>query len=271
MFNLLINNALTAKKAGSTLREKFDIFNRLNFIVVKNKLHKKQDECILEIPNFRVAGFDYDSLNFLYREIFLSKEYYFVPTGTAPVIVDCGANIGMSVLYFKNLFPKASILAFEANPRVFPLLQKNIERNHLTQVELHNIALYDHETTLSFFVGDETKTVLGSIRKERGGEIELKVNAAKLSNYIKNYKKIDLIKIDVEGAEWQIIRDLDVSGTLKLSDQYIIEFHHNINDEPSNLSAFLKFFESNGFNYNLKSNFEGLKGFQDMLIHCYKK
>src|SRR5262245_45483539 len=64
-----------------------------------------------------VAGFRIDYLNqshalFLLHEIFVNAEYEFSSANVCPRIVDCGANIGMSVLFFKALYPDAEILAF---------------------------------------------------------------------------------------------------------------------------------------------------------------
>jgi FkbM family methyltransferase len=43
-----------------------------------------------------------------------------------PVIIDCGGNIGLSVLYFKYLFPNSVITVFEPSPPVFEILKENI-------------------------------------------------------------------------------------------------------------------------------------------------
>ena len=53
-----------------------------------------------------------------YREIFIQELYRFETSNPAPVIIDCGANCGLSVVYFKQLFPAAKIVAVEADPIV---------------------------------------------------------------------------------------------------------------------------------------------------------
>src|SRR5215203_998957 len=57
-----------------------------------------------------------------YSEIFKRGIYRFETQSDSPVIIDCGANIGLSVIYFKRLFPAARIIAFEADPSVFDVL-----------------------------------------------------------------------------------------------------------------------------------------------------
>ena len=82
-------------------------------------------------------------------------------------------------------------------------------------------------------------------------------------------KTFDLAKIDVEGAEFQIVDDLKDSKTIQNIDQFIVEYHHNMN-EKAFLSKFLESFESCGFGYNIKTTFFDLRTFQDISISFYK-
>lgn len=100
---------------------------------------------------FDVRHFDRHVTGFLYREIFVRQNYYFTANDDRPVILDCGANVGMASLYFKWLYPKAQIKAFEPDPATFQLLQQNMSRNRL-DVETHNCALWDEDIELEFFV-----------------------------------------------------------------------------------------------------------------------
>lgn len=240
---------------------------RLSF---KSAVFKRNNQKVSEhFLKYTFWGYDYPSIDFLFREVFFGNEYYFEPATKQPQIIDCGANIGMSVLYFKKMFPSAKIKAFEANPYAFKLLEENMRANNFEDVELHNIALYDKETEISFFIGDFKGSVVGSVNKGRGGNNELKVKAEKLSKYLEKMESVDLIKMDVEGAEESIILDLFDSATINKAREYIIEYHHNINDN-STLSAFLQKFELNGFRYKIKASFQNTSYFQDVLIHFYK-
>ena len=270
MIRRLINNLRIAKNFKGTSAEKretFAILNRLH-----HGLSKKQPAPVTEsFFGYKVQGFDYDTLAVLFSEIFVADVYHFETTNPQPLIIDCGANLGMSLIYFKKKYPAAHIHAFEANPVVFNLLKTNVEQNHLSHITLHNLALYDEEKEISFFMNDNTKTLVGSVLKERGGANEMKVQARKLSEYLKNIDKVDVIKIDVEGAEINIVDDLFNAGMLAKSDQYLIEYHHNLEQQQAHLSDFLKKFEHNGFGYNLKTDFLTAGSFQDILIHFYKK
>jgi predicted O-methyltransferase YrrM len=62
--------------------------------------------------------------------IFLkAKIYRFNSLITKPLILDCGANVGVSVLYFKRLYPDAEIIAFEPDEDVFAILKQNYEES----------------------------------------------------------------------------------------------------------------------------------------------
>ena len=62
---------------------------------------------------------DQASFRLGYKELFRHETYKFLATKQAPKIIDCGTNIGMSIIYFKTLYPDASITAFEADPFIF--------------------------------------------------------------------------------------------------------------------------------------------------------
>lgn len=215
-------------------------------------------------------GTDKFTLSYLFYEVYIKKEYWINLTKSNPLIYDCGSNVGMGISFFKHLFPKAKIIAFEANPLVFSLLEKNVEQHHLEDVHLHQIALYDHDTEISFFLGKNSESLMGSIYSDRGGKDEVLVKAKRLSSFLRETPDVDLIKIDVEGAEWEILKDLDESGVIRNARQYLIEFHLNIHRDTSSLSDFLRYFEKAGFTYNIRGEFIQVGEFQDLLIHCLR-
>ncbi len=59
-----------------------------------------------------------------FDEIITQEIYRFKADTDAPLILDCGANIGLSALYFQRLYPKARIMAFEPDTHNFELLTK---------------------------------------------------------------------------------------------------------------------------------------------------
>ena len=138
----------------------------------------------------------------------------------------------------------------------------------MKNVELHNFALSDEIGEIDFYIGHDDEILLASIIKERGGNKNIKIQAKKISNYIKGY--FDLIKIDVEGSEIQILNDLVLSKKMNSFKNYIIEYHHKINYSKASLSTFIKPFEEHGFDYNIKTSFSKKGIFQDILLNIYK-
>ena len=270
MINDIIENITFPKNTNEKYKEKIRKFFIATRLLIKSKLLRgKNKKANVSFFGFKISGYDYYTLYFLFKEVFISNEYFFDAKTTAPLIIDCGANIGMSILYFKKLYPSSRITAFEANPLVYKLLQENITQNKLSDIELNNVALYDEEKEIPFYINENIGTLMGSVEETRGGSISVKVPAKRLSSYLVNMDLVDLIKIDVEGAEIQILNDLFTASFINKAKEYIIEYHHNINDSTL-LSVFLQKFETNGFKYNIKSDFSGINSFQDLLIHFYK-
>ena len=85
-----------------------------------------------------------------YREVLLEQIYRFVARRANPFIIDCGANIGLSVIYFKHLYPAARIIAFEPDPQNFAALQHNVQAFALADVTLYQKAVWNAETELAF-------------------------------------------------------------------------------------------------------------------------
>jgi hypothetical protein len=78
------------------------------------------------------------SMYYEYKDIFESRIYHFEAKTPAPAILDAGSCIGMSVLYFKSVYPNARITAFEPDPGMCGVLRRNLERNGVAGVEVVN-------------------------------------------------------------------------------------------------------------------------------------
>jgi FkbM family methyltransferase len=225
-----------------------------------------------KILGFKVSCFDRSTLIFLYREIFARQHYFFAAATENPTILDCGANIGMATLYFKWLYPGADIKAFEPEPSTFRLLETNVRQNRLTGTDIHNCALWDQNGTVDFFIDPGTAgSPLMSTDKFRLNGEAIQVAARKLSDFIEG--TVDLLKIDVEGAEHRILCDLVTSRKIEFVKELIVEYHHRIGNQHSCLAAFLKLLEDSGFEYQIDASLFGLPSqhaFQDILIRAHR-
>lgn len=228
-------------------------------------ISREKKNISLDFVGYKLFASDYTSLKYLFHEIFVYGEYHYGDKNFNPeIIYDCGANIGIASAYFKIMYPTVKIRAFEPNPIAFKLLQKNIEYNKFPNVFIHQLALSDNSEELELFFTDEN-LVTGSIDINRNSyNSTVKVNSVKLSDFFKQEKKIDLVKLDVEGAEYCILSELKKSGTIQMPLRYLIEFHNHT--DLSAFQSFLKIFESLSYSFQIDSKINRKKNFQDILI-----
>jgi FkbM family methyltransferase len=172
----------------------------------------------------------------IYDDIFERTIYFFETDNTEPYIIDCGGHIGLAVLYFKSLYPRANIVTFEPNPETFALLQKNIAQNNLRNVEAVNMALTrDGDKEAILYVGenflktwDSTDTIEPHLWVNMHDYRGISVPSTRLSLYING--KVDFLKLDIEGAERDVLDELD--GKLPAIKAITLEYHQN----PANLA-----------------------------------
>jgi FkbM family methyltransferase len=227
------------------------------------------------IFSYRVRHFGRASFHFLFREVFVRSDYFFVAETDRPIVFDCGANIGLATLFFKWIAPDCELHAFEPDPDVFQALKDNVLSNGLSDVHLHNVALCDRAATVDFFVPVSGRgSPLMSLVPGRIPEDQVRrvvVNGEPLSSYI-GTKDVDFLKIDVEGSEEAVIRDLVATGSVHRVREMVVEYHHNLQGRAGGLSAFLQMLQNASFHYQLDAICVGgagaASGFQDILIRA---
>jgi FkbM family methyltransferase len=227
-----------------------------------------------DVAGFRMRYLEAEWMRYLYREVFAEREYWFTSDNPRPVILDCGSNIGMAILFFKALYPDADITAFEPAPWACAAIEETIHANDLRDVALHNAALAEEDGTLELFHDpNHPGSAVMSIHRERMPGDTVRVPAVRLSRFVT--KPVDFLKLDVEGSELPVLRDLVSSGAIGQIRQMVIEFHHHLSPTVDNLSECLSILERHGFGYQLTSGqvyTPITKGqFQDVLVHAYRK
>ncbi len=176
------------------------------------------------------------------KEIFAEK-IYFQRLPENAYILDCGANIGLSVIYLKKLCPTARIKAFEPDPANFELLQKNIRSYGLKDVEVVQAAIWRAETTLHF----QSAGSMGSSIDPNASADGIAVEAVRLKEQIN--QSVDFLKIDIEGAEYEVIRD--VADKLKHVKQLFLEYHGRY-DQNNELLEILEIVRQAGFQFYMR-------------------
>jgi FkbM family methyltransferase len=224
------------------------------------------------ILNYTVESYGYGNLCILFREIFIEEEYqYFNSKSIKPVIIDCGANIGMATLYLKWKFPESVIHAFEPDPTAFSLLSKNVRNNNLKDVHLYNHAAMTKNGTIDFYVSDNsTASLMMSTLKERMNQHKISVEGIDFPLFIEKNSP-GLMKMDIEGAENELFVSMDNAGCFRSLEEIILEYHHLIEGRDTSLSSLLHILEKNNYEYNLITRFDKPGTFQDILIYARKK
>lgn len=175
---------------------------------------------------------------FIYQEIF--KDYNYDQPGLpeAPVILDVGANIGLFSLYMKQKYPAARIVAFEPAPENYQALLRNLELHQVRGVTTYPYALGPQagDATFTYYPqmpGNSTlhpdgKVLQKRLMGERLGqdqaaelfeETTITVQVERLSAFLARQAEVDrfdLLKIDVEGAELEVLSGIDDSDWDKI-------------------------------------------------------
>jgi FkbM family methyltransferase len=129
------------------------------------------------------------------------------------VALDIGANVGWHTLLMASLVGSGGrVLAAEANPSVRQRLQDNLNLNRFKQVEVVPYAMADTEGMMEFYApeGDDPDSGNGYVvtpgRAARTGTV--RVESRRMDSIIRSsgIDRLDVIKIDVEGFEWPVLR-----------------------------------------------------------------
>ncbi|MFN8356752.1 MAG: FkbM family methyltransferase [Spirosomataceae bacterium] len=180
-----------------------------------------------------------------FKEIFVDELYRFSSKHSAPRILDCGSNVGVSILYFKKLFPHAHITAFEADPTIANYLKKNLETNGIQGVEIVEKAVWKDDLGVTF-ASDGADG--GSIKTDGNAQT---IPSVRLRSILEQESHIDFLKIDIEGAETEVLADCQ--DVLQHVENLFVEYHAYIG-QPQYLAELLAIFTKNGFRYYIDTN-----------------
>ncbi len=179
-------------------------------------LRQAQATGIFAFPWGDVEYLDPGQLRAQFEEIFLGRQYAFSANTSDPVIIDCGGNIGLSAIWFKLNYPGCQLTVYEADPDVAVILQANLRRAGVRDVTLRSQAAWVANETVAFLKsgGDAGKIVSQSSHS---------CVAVDLSQQLPG--RVDLLKLDIEGAEFQVLDRLCETQAIQRIQNLICEFH----------------------------------------------
>ncbi|RAJ08518.1 FkbM family methyltransferase [Chitinophaga skermanii] len=219
--------------------------NSLGFWQIKRLKHLP-NHVLHSIPVYNANFYFEKPYEFIhsYDELIVDELYRFNAATDSPLIIDCGANIGLSVLYFKHLYPQSRIIAFEPDKVNNRLLTKNIDSFGLQNVSLEEKAIWIHNNTITFAASGSQGSKIDEVGGHNGS---ITVQCQRLADLLQ--QKVDFLKIDIEGAEYEVIKDC--KHLLPNVDHLFVEYHGDIN-EAYKLTEMLVIFQEAGFDYYLQ-------------------
>lgn len=178
------------------------------------------------------------------REIFVCEIYKMRSGDEHPYIIDCGANIGLSILFLKNQFPNSNILAFEPDEYNFKLLQKNTKE--LQNVTILKKAIWKENGFIDFHDSGSQSSHISPVTSLKANNVK-RIETIRLKDLL--IKPIEFLKIDIEGAEYEVLKDC--SQELKMVKNIFIEYH-GFFEQMSKLTEIFCLLTESGFNYYIK-------------------
>jgi FkbM family methyltransferase len=188
---------------------------------------------------------DHASFKLGRNELFREQVYRFTSAKKNPYIIDCGSNMGMSIIYFKSLFPASRILGFEADPYIFSFLEKNVQSFQLNNVKIINKAIWDINNAVLAFLAEGGAG--GRIQEKLEQFKFIEVKTTRLKDYL--MEEVDFLKIDIEGAEYKVLADC--ASELKFVNSLFIEYHSMANSDQD-LHSILQIIHAAGYRYHIK-------------------
>lgn len=189
-----------------------------------------------------------DFARFLFSKILAKWEpIYILKPKKDQIIIDVGANVGYYAIYLAKIVGKnGRVVAIEPDPYSFKTLKKNCELNNLTNVEFYNLAISDHNGSLSFYQ-EKSHSGKSSLFSNSAENISIKVLTTSLDELFENkLQTINWLKIDVEGYELLVLKG--ASKLLSKTQKILIEIHEDIlkkqNQKPEEL---IKILTDSGF------------------------
>lgn len=197
---------------------------------------------VAEVPSELMSAFD---------EIFLREIYNlnFHQISNDPIILDLGANVGYFSIFLSCKLPRARLIAFEPLHSNFLLLKKHKDLNNLKYLELDERAVLGIGRSISIKYNRSQKYSVGaSFLNRKDSDETVVVSAISIPEIFIEYKMnhCDLLKIDCEGAEYNIIQNCPAEYLKKIN-HMVIEVHRWVSEKEGTVEELISFLKQHNF------------------------
>jgi FkbM family methyltransferase len=226
---------------------KFCIYNKITGEQLYEKPFYKR---FVNKPSVRLSNFVPYYVN--YEEFFIKHKYQKWLKNNYNLVVDVGANVGVFSEYMLHNNYANSIVAVECDPIAITDLNKNFKFNN--RIKIISKALSYSNTPIKFYHSEENPVISSVLSPDKleyhiagvKGQTQITVETITIGDLIKEYGNIDLLKIDIEGAEYDIISHFENHWSNSIN-RLLIECHFFENDYMQKYEALIEKLKSVGY------------------------
>jgi FkbM family methyltransferase len=176
-----------------------------------------------------------------WHDLFVQRTLDFSAATARPRVLDCGANVGLASLFVKSRYPDARISAFEADPAIAAMCRRNLARNGAGDVEVIDAAVWTGDGVVGF---EREGSDSGAVCARTSATTS--VRAIRLKTWLQR-EPVDLLKLDIEGAEGVVLRDAaDALGSVRA---LVIDLHE-FDPEVRDSTAVFDILRASGFTWS---------------------
>ncbi len=176
------------------------------------------------------------------------------------VLIDVGANIGISTLYFAKKYPFRGIICVEASPLNFEILRKNVKSNNLKGICLiQGFATDSSKEKIDFFhnvFSPGGSAGLGFKNFPSSSTKLFSVDTVKISDLIRHSNQLFVLKVDIEGAEYKVLQELAFGNVTDRIIELIVEVTMGTSPEFEALAATIRLYTDLGFTFRVTSDLQ---------------
>src|ERR671932_2740507 len=263
------------KKRREILYIKYDLdFGAFWYKFYKILKHSNQPILKLKMPKYNFEFYcrnnKGDFTTMIMREDDIIEQFHPVE---GDIVLDVGAHIGKyTIIASKRVGANGKVIAIEAHPGNYEMLNRNIKLNGLTNVTTLNYAVYSKESKVKLFLPGEKSnrsiynTLLPSRATDEGKFVE--VSADTLDNLLQkngiSNAEVNWLKIDVEGAELEVLKGAHVVLSNSNNIRLLIEVH-NIADDKNLYTPIMDLMEKYNFSVEFENTYDS--GEKHILLH----
>ena len=161
----------------------------------------------------------------IFGQVFIDRQYQYPVNFEPKTIIDAGANIGLSALYFAHRFPQASVVALEPDKNNFDIAVQNT--NACSRIKILNKGIWDKNTFLEII--DSTVTNDAFMVKESQVPTANSIEATDINSIVEQegWNSIDILKIDIEGSEKELFA-ANYEKWLPMTKMIFVEIHDDM-------------------------------------------